>query len=394
MSDIFAIAVPKWGIEMVEGTLNQWNKSVGDAVAKGDEILEMESDKIINVWDSPIDGVLRRILVEEGETQPVGALLGVIAGADVDDATIDAFIAGFSGDTAQSSEAEKTPAPAPAPAASSANDAATRSSPSVRKLAQELSVDLNTVTGTGRRGRITEDDVRANASGGEDASGDDSVTVTALSATRQTIARRLTQAKQDIPHYYLTVEYELDGLLAHRESLNANSDQRISVNDLLLGCTARALIKEPRVNINLIDNAVHQFSTANLSVAVATDEGLYPVTLRGAENLAPDEISRSMALLAEKAASGKLEKDDLSDGSFTVSNLGMLGVKNFTAIINPPMSAILALGKAEPTPVVRNGELTTATIVSATLSCDHRAIDGAVGAKFLQALGEEIAALG
>ena len=390
MSEIYPIAVPKWGIEMVEGTVNTWNMKEGDSVSKGDEVFEMESDKITNVWDSPIEGVLRRIIAQEGDTHPVGALLGIIAAADVADAAIDQFIAGFKGD-APAEEAPKA-ATTPAPAASSPGSAATRSSPSVRKLAQELGVDLETVTGTGRRGRITDDDVRTAASDGGVGAADD-VEVIPLSATRKTIARRLSEAKRDIPHFYLTVEYELDGLLAHRKTLNASGDTKVSVNDLIVWCVARALMKEPRCNVNLVGDDIHQFKSANVSVAIATEEGLYPATVRGAENLSPAEIAAAVGKLADKAGSGKLSAEDISGGSFTVSNLGMFGVSNFTAIVNPPMGAILALGKGEQKVVVKDGEPAVATMVSATLSCDHRVIDGAVGAQFLQVLSEEIAAL-
>ncbi len=388
MSKIYPIAVPKWGIEMVEGTINTWNKSEGDSVAKGDEVFEMESDKIVNVWDSPVDGVLRKVIAEEGDAHPVGALLGIIAPADVSDEDIDAYIANYSNDEGEATE----PAPAPAPAPSGGgSDAYTRSSPTVRKLADELGVDLSTVEGTGRRGRITEDDVRA-AAGGE-AGSDEDIEVIPLSATRKTIAKRLTEAKQTIPHFYLTVEYEIDGLLAHRAGLNEGGDTKVSVNDLVVWCVGQALMKEPRVNVNLVGDDIHQFKHANVSVAIATDEGLYPATVRGVDGMSPAEIAAATGVLAEKAKTGKLEKADITGGSFTVSNLGMFGVSNFTAIVNPPMGAILALGKGEQKVVVKDGEQTVATVINATLSCDHRVIDGAVGAKFLQVLGEEIAGL-
>jgi pyruvate dehydrogenase E2 component (dihydrolipoamide acetyltransferase) len=394
MSEIYPIAVPKWGIEMVEGTINQWNKSEGDAVAKGDEVFEMESDKIVNVWDSPVDGVLRRIIAGEGDARPVGALLGVIAAADVDDADIDAFIASF-GDEQARPDTAPTESSAPATAAKTGgpNDAYTRSSPAVRKLADELGVDLNLIDGTGRRGRITEDDVRAAAGPADEAVASDQVDIIPLSPTRRTIARRLTEAKQSIPHYYLTAEYELDGLMAHRARLNESGDTRISVNDLIVWCVSRALMKEPRVNVNVINDEIHQFRSANVAVAVATDDGLYPVTLRQAETMSPAELAQATSELARKASNGTLAREDLSGGSFTVSNLGMYGVTAFTAIVNPPMGAILALGKGEQKMVVRNGEPAVATVISATLSCDHRVIDGAVGASFLAALGEEIAGL-
>ena len=390
MSDIYPIAVPKWGIEMVEGTITNWNKAEGDAISKGDEVFEMESDKIVNVWDSPVDGVLRRVLVPAGDAHPVGALLGVIADASVADSDIDAFIAAHSSAPA---EAEAAPA-AGEPAAKQTvqtGDAYTRSSPSVRRLADELGVDLGTVTGTGRRGRITDEDVKAAAGGVSGAP--DGVEVIPLTATRKTIARRLTEAKQTIPHFYLTAEYELDGLLAHRAALNESGDVKVSVNDLIVWCVAQALMKEPRVNVNLVGDDIHQFSAAHVSVAIATDDGLYPATVYNADSKSPAEIAAATAELADKAQTGKLAKEDISGGSFTVSNLGMYGITQFTAIVNPPMGAILALGKATQQVVVEDGEQRVATVLNATLSCDHRVIDGAVGAQYLAVLGEVIAGL-
>jgi pyruvate dehydrogenase E2 component (dihydrolipoamide acetyltransferase) len=391
VSEIYPIAVPKWGIEMVEGTITSWNKSEGDAIAKGDEVFEMESDKIVNVWDAPVAGVLRRIIAAAGDAHPVGALLGVIAAADVSDADIDQFIAEHSATRAETESAPAAAETATPQQTIQTGDAYTRSSPSVRRLADELGVDLGAVTGTGRRGRITDDDVKAAT--GSDSSAPEGVQVIPLSATRKTIARRLTEAKQSIPHFYLTAEYALDGLLAHRAKLNETGSVKVSVNDLLVWSVAQALMKEPRVNVNLVDDSIHQFDAAHISVAIATEEGLYPATVRNADTLSPAEIAEATAALAEKAKTGKLTKDDISGGSFTVSNLGMFGITQFTAIINPPMGAILAMGKASQQAVVREGEIGIATMLSVTLSCDHRVIDGAVGAQFLATLDEVIAAL-
>ena len=391
MSEIYPIAVPKWGIEMVEGTITTWNKSEGDAIAKGDEVFEMESDKIVNVWDAPVAGVLRRIVAAAGDAHPVGALLGVIAAADVSDADIDQFIAEHSANKADTEAAPAAAETAAPQQTIQTGDAYTRSSPSVRRLADELGVDLGTVTGTGRRGRITDDDVKAATGGGSGAP--EGMQVIPLSATRKTIARRLTEAKQSIPHFYLTAEYALDGLLAHRAKLNETGSVKVSVNDLLVWSVAQALMQEPRVNVNLVDDSIHQFDAAHISVAIATEEGLYPATVRNANALSPAEIAEATAALAEKAKTGKLTKDDISGGSFTVSNLGMFGITQFTAIINPPMGAILAMGKASQQAVVREGEIGIATMLSVTLSCDHRVIDGAVGAQFLATLDDVIAAL-
>lgn len=411
MSKIYPVAVPKWGIEMVEGTVTSWNKSVGEAITKGDEIFEMESDKIVNVWEAPVDGVLRRILAEEGEARAVGELLAVIAAEDVDDAAIDAFISEFAGgeateEAAEATAAEDKPAaaaPTPSTSASSvapSSDGARRVNPVVRRLADELGVNLDNITGSGRNGRITKEDIVAAAEAGDSSSAaNDGVStgkdydVIPLSATRKTIARRLSEAKRDIPHFYLNVDLDLDPLLAHRARINEETDTKVSVNDLLVWCVSRALLEEPRINVNLVGDDIHQFTCAHVSVAVATDDGLYPVTIRNADTKSPQEIAAATAALAEKAKSGTLAHEDISGGSFTVSNLGMFGVDNFTAIINPPMAAILAVGRGQQRVVVRDGEAAVGNVLSASLSCDHRAVDGAVGAQFLMRLQEQLAKL-
>ena len=404
MSDIYPIAVPKWGIEMVEGTIVTWTKAVGDAVSKGDEVFEMESDKIVNVWESPVDGVLRRRIVEEGETLPVGELLGVIAAAEVDDAAIDDFIRNFAGQEATADPEPATvaapaspPATPPATGIAPSSDTGRRVNPVVRRLAAELGVDLDTVTGTGRNGRITKEDVELAAQSGGGATAATAepadVEVIPLSPTRKTIGKRLSEAKREIPHFYLTTEYELDSMLAHRASLNESGGQKVSINDLLVWCVAQALMKVPQVNVNLVGDDIHQFKHANVAVVIATDDGLYPATVYQADTLSPAEIAARTAALAERARSGSLTREDISGGSFTVSNLGMFGVSTFSAIVNPPMGAILALGKGSEQVVVRDGAPAVATVVNATLSCDHRVIDGVVGARFLEALGQEIRAV-
>ena len=395
--------MPKWGIEMVEGTIAGWLKAVGDSVASGDEVFEMESDKIVNVWESPVDGVLRRLLAEEGDTRPVGGLLGVIADASVDDAAIDDFIANFGGAETPAAEPAAAPAPAPAPAARAETAAPAdtggkrRLNPVVRRLAEELGVDLDAVVGTGRNGRVTREDVEAAAAGGGAATAEPAVAegydVTPLSPVRKTAARRLTQAKQDIPHFYLTADLCIDGLLTHRKTLNAEGATKVSVNDLLVWCVARALLEEPGVNVNLVDDNVHQFANANVAIAIATDNGLFPATIPAADALSPAQIAGAAAALAEKARTGTLERADISNGSFMVSNLGMFGVTQFNAIINPPMGAILAVGAGEQRVVVRDGAPAVASMLTVTLSCDHRVIDGALGAQWLAAFKQQVESL-
>ena len=257
--------------------------------------------------------------------------------------------------------------------------------------------DLDTVAGTGRNGRITKEDVElaAQSGGGATAATVEpaDVEVIPLSPTRKTIGKRLSEAKREIPHFYLTTEYELDSMLAHRASMNESGGRKVSVNDLLVWCVAQALMKVPQVNVNLVGDDIHQFKHANVAVVIATDDGLYPATVYQADTLSPAEIAARTAALAERARSGSLTREDISGGSFTVSNLGMFGVSTFSAIVNPPMGAILALGKGSEQVVVRDGAPAVATVVNATLSCDHRVIDGVVGARFLEALGQEIRAV-
>ena len=416
-SGIHALAIPKWGIEMENGTVTSWHSNVGDSVTKGDELVDIESDKIMNTLEATATGVLKRVLLEEGDTLGVGELIGIIADEDASDDAIDAFIAEFNAALGKSDstkpEATKvaatsgvaTTAADPAPAATSAAPTKVRVSPPVRRLAEKLAVDIATVVGSGPNGRITSADVEAAASGASaDTSSEtetapaaksaDEYTATALNATQQTIAGRLVESKQSVPHFYLSVDIKLDALLQKRQALNADQKQKVSINDLIVWCTARALMATPQINAQLVGNEVRQFKHADIAVAVATDRGLLTPIIRAAEEMSPLEISSNIAGMIEKAKNGGLERNDIVGGSFTVSNLGMYGVDSFDAIINPPQVAILALGKAKKQVVVGDDDDTSvATILSANLSSDHRVVDGALGGKFLSALKSEMEAL-
>ena len=415
-SGIYALAIPKWGIEMENGTVTKWYSSVGDSVTLGDELVDIESDKIMNTLEATATGVLRRILLEVDDTLGVGELIGIIADADASDEAIDAFIADFNASlgksedgaseepaaqpvtsTANTANAEVASVAATAPAASE-TPKKVRVSPPVRRLAEKLGVDTATVVGTGANGRITSADVEAAANGSAAepaaASADqtsDEYTAVALTSTQKTIASRLVESKQSVPHFYLSVDIELDALLAKRQTLNAEQTQKVSINDLIVWCTARALVAVPKINAQLVDDEIRQFAHADISVAVATDRGLLTPIIRAAETLSPVEVSTSISAMIEKAKNGGLERNDIVGGSFTVSNLGMYGVTSFDAIINPPQVAILALGKAQKQVVVGNDDETrVATVLSANLSSDHRVVDGALGGTFLSALKQEI----
>ena len=401
-NSIVAVSVPKWGIEMVEGTINGWHAKVGDSVSKGAELIDIETDKIVNVLEAPADGVLRRIVGEEGETLGVGQLLGIICDASVSEADIDAFIAAYKEPVATDDSKAETEA-APVAAASPSKPAAAgktggRVSPVVKRRAKELGVDVSTVVGTGSNGRITAEDVELAAANVGEATTDTVATddatqysVSKLNNTQKTTGKRLVESKQSVPHFYLSTTIELDALLAKRAQLNSEQAQNVSINDLIVWCTARALMAVPEVNAQLLNDEVHQYQHADICIAVATDRGLLTPILRVADQLSPIEIAEQAGVLIDKAKNGGLQREDIDGGSFTVSNLGMFGIDSFDAIVNPPQVAILALGKGKKQMVVREDDSThVVTCMNANLSCDHRVVDGAVGGRFLAALKQEI----
>ena len=408
--NIHAIAVPKWGIEMIEGTLNTWRKDVGDDVALGEEILELESDKIVNMLEAGGRGVLRRQLAAPGETLGVGALLGIIASEEVEDADIEAFIAKWqAAEAAKSRPGSAKQSESAAPRAKTVSPVRTdaqapqgnvRVSPVVRRRAAELGVDLTKVRGSGRGGRITREDVEAftESSDSEEPpeAQEHAYEEQPMSSMRRTIARRMQGAKQSIPHFYLTIDLPLDELNSYRARLNEEAGTaRVSVNDLLIWCIGQALKEVPEVNVQYGENdTVRQFNQSDISVGVATERGLITPVVRAVDRKSPREIASDMAAIAEKARAGKLSMDEIEGGTFTLSNLGMMDVREFSAIINPPQAAILAAGKSEERVVVEDREMCIRTRMTVTLSCDHRVIDGAVAARFLQNLTHQVTNLG
>jgi len=409
---IHPITMPKWGIEMQEGTITTWNIAPGQAIGKGENLLEVETEKIVNSVEAPIAGTLRRIVAQPGEVHKVGALIGVFATTDVGDAEIDQFVASFKGPDA-SFEPQPSQAASPAPvmtappvavstpssvAASADEGAEARVSPIARRFAEQLGVDLTKVKGTGRNGRISKEDVEAYAAANAPStaaaasSGTGPANATTrekLSSMRATIARRLVESKQTIPHYRLAADVDAGALLARRAAL-ANAGTRVSINDLIVRACALALVEHPAVNAQLSGDEVVRYADADIALAVATDNGLITPILRAANRKALAAIATESAALAERARSGKLTRDDITGGTFTVSNLGMFGLDRFDAIINPPQVAILAVGAARDAVVVRNGQPAVGKVIALTLSCDHRVVDGAVGAAFLKTLRELI----
>lgn len=393
---IYPVTIPKWGIEMQEGTVVDWHIQEGAEVTRGDELIDVETDKIVNTMEAPTSGVLRRCIAEKGETLKVGALLGVIAPPDLEDSAIDAFISGFKpadapsaqDDTGavravQSEPVEKTTEVARQ--SGKARSGKIRVSPAAAHLAKELGVDIKQVTASGRR--ISPQDVQryaeTHAASESEEPEDLPYEAQTLSATRQSIARKLTEAKQQIPHFYLSMTITMDAALARREEINTQSAQKISVNDVVMRATVLALQSVPDMNIHLVQDEIRRFRQVNLAMAVATDRGIITPVIHGADSMSIAELAATASALGERARDTSLTREDLEGGTFTISNLGMYGISEFQAIINPPQGAILALGSCEEQLVPDAESFRKASIMRISLSCDHRAIDGALGAKFL-----------
>jgi pyruvate dehydrogenase E2 component (dihydrolipoamide acetyltransferase) len=414
-----AVTMPKWGIEMTEGTITGWRVREGARIERGAEILDVETEKIVNAVEAPASGVLRRVTAGEGQTCAVGALIGVIADEQASDADIAHFVESFVAAVVSfDSPGAGTPAPTLPPAVSiaaadapcgaspgadhaieSGSDDA-RVSPIARRIALRLGVDLSRVTGTGRNGRISKEDVEAfaartagvqttstaDASGTNAGASGTGAKRIRMSARRATIARRLLESKQTIPHFRLDAEIDMGPLLQMKREHAAPGADRVTLNDLLLRAVALALVRHPMVNAQSEGEEIVQFENADVAIAVAAQAGLVTPIVRAANLKSLAAIAKESRDLIERARLGTLLREEISGGTFTISNLGMYGISRFDAIINAPQVAILAVGAVSQRPVVRAGALSIAEMVTLTLSADHRVVDGAVGAAFLATL--------
>jgi pyruvate dehydrogenase E2 component (dihydrolipoamide acetyltransferase) len=435
---------------MEEGRLVKWLKNEGDTVKSGEPLAEVETDKAIMELVARGDGVLRKRFVGEGDSRPVGQLVGVIAAPDEN---IDAIVAEAGGATAgaaagnapqeaaatvaqtrESSGASAVPrrpnesqgeastppqqkvaasagapsgprppaAPAPRPQSQPAEgNGGVRSSPLARRLAREQGLDLGQLRGSGPGGRIIRRDIEAAAGASTQAPAagvrapqparEGDFQDLALTQIRKTIARRLSESIGPIPTFYLTAEYDLGRVEDMRKAMAALGDDfKVSVNDVLLKAVATALTQHPEVNAHWLGDRIRMFNRVHLGVAVATDDGLIVPVIFDADRKSMREISAEVKQLAGLARERRLKPEQYTGSSFSVSNLGMYGIDQFTAIINPPETGILAIGRAEDKVVSVNGEFVVRKRLRLTMSCDHRAVDGAVGARFLQTLGRMI----
>ncbi|MGI5421092.1 dihydrolipoamide acetyltransferase family protein [Actinomadura luteofluorescens] len=416
------ILMPRLSDTMEEGVISSWQKQPGDEVAVGDVIVDIETDKAVMEYEAYEAGVLEKILVGEGETAAIGAPIAVIApagGARPEPAPA------AEARPAAEPEAVAEPEPAveaasePAPVATAAppqtggRPAASRppSSPLARRLARDHGIDLNALSGSGPGGRIVRADIEAAvraagpaapapaaaaqapaapAAPAVQARADDpDVEAVPLNRFRKVAARRLTESKREAPHFYLNREVDAEALLAFRATLNeALAPAKVSVNDLVVKAVATALREHPAVNVSYTEENLLFHKRVHVGVAVAVEDGLVVPVVRDADRMSVSQIGRETRELAAKARDGKLSAREMSGGTFSVSNLGMFGVDSFSAVINPPEAAILAVGAVRDEPVVRDGQVVPGKRMTVTLSVDHRATDGATAAKFLARLAE------
>jgi len=407
------ILMPALSPTMTEGNLVKWHKKEGDTVKAGDVIAEIETDKATMEVEAVDEGKIGKILVPEGTekvkvNQPIAILLeeGEDASALEKMKTTAASAPEKTPEAPQATHPtlEKKPELKVVPQAA-VSDTRVFATPLARRIAEDAHLNLGSVLGSGPRGRVIKADVeQALAQGGAAPAFRPSAPSTLLSGyepaydiiqpsnMRKVIAKRLVDSKQTIPHFYVTVECGIDALLKAREQINIRADgaYKLSVNDFIIKACGVALTHVPEANASWINDQIYLYKAADVAVAVAIDGGLITPVIRAAESKGLVEISREMKDLAGRAREGKLKPEEFQGGTFSLSNMGMYGVKEFSAIINPPQGCILAVGAGEERPVVKGGLLTSATMMTCTLSVDHRVVDGAVGANFLKAFKELI----
>ncbi len=411
------VRMPKMSDTMTEGVVAKWHKNVGDTIKSGDLVAEIETDKATMEFESFQDGVLLYKGVEEGKSAPVDGILAILGKAGEDYKALleqekakapsaeTPATASKKPEAAPAAESQKpaapaAPAPVPvketAPVATAAAVAGDRvkASPLAKKLAEGKGIDLTKIMGSGDGGRVVKRDIDwfkpgsfvASAGMQADAVTTESFDEIAVSQMRKTIAKRLVESKFSAPHFYLTMEINMDRCMDARESINAVAEAKISVNDFVIKACAATLRQHPKVNSSWLEDRIRVNHHIHIGVAVGIDEGLLVPVVRFADSKSLTQINSEVKLLAQKARDKKLQPAEWEGNTFTISNLGMFGIDEFTAIINPPDACILAVGGVKEAAVIKNGRISRASIMKVTLSCDHRVVDGVTGAKFLQTL--------
>ncbi|GBR03381.1 pyruvate dehydrogenase complex dihydrolipoamide acetyltransferase [Gluconobacter cerinus] len=398
------ILMPALSPTMTEGKLARWLKNEGDTVSAGDVIAEIETDKATMEVEAVDEGILGRILVQEGaEGVAVNTPIAILVeeGEDVPAASSAQAPASVA-----AADAPAAPVNVPTPVTKAAVTAESSErifvSPLAKRMAKERGIALTSLNGTGPNGRILKRDVEKGgqptttapkATPAAPVASEGSVTRVPNSTMRKVIARRLTESKTQVPHFYVSVDIELDALLALRSKLNATAEDnsfKLSVNDMMIKAVGLALKKVQGLNVQFTDSETLHFDNVDISMAVSIPDGLITPIIRNADQKSLREISREAKDLAKRARAGKLKPEEFQGGTFSISNMGMFGVRDFAAIINPPQAGILAIASGEKRAVVRGDQLAIATVMTATLSVDHRAVDGALGAQWLNALRDII----
>jgi pyruvate dehydrogenase E2 component (dihydrolipoamide acetyltransferase) len=410
------ILMPKLSDTMTEGVVAEWHKKVGDSVDSGELLAEIETDKATMEFESFYDGVLLHIGVAKGDTAPVNDILAIIGekGEDVDKIIAEHQKEGDSkeGDSKkeekeevqepvkeEAPKEEKKPEPAtskqevPTADETSTSDGRIFASPLAKKLADEKGINLANVKGSAENGRIVKRDIEnyvpydrpegSNAPVPRAAATEESYTDVNISQMRKTIAKRLSESKFTAPHFYLTMDIDMDNAMNARKAVNANDDVRISFNDMVIKACAIALRKHPKVNSAWLGDKIRINDHVHIGVAVAVEEGLLVPVVRFADTKGMMQIGGEVKEYAKKAKDKKLQPEDWAGNTFTISNLGMYNIEEFTAIVNPPDSCIMAIGGIKQVPVVKDGEVVPGNVMRVTLSCDHRVVDGVTGSEFL-----------
>jgi pyruvate dehydrogenase E2 component (dihydrolipoamide acetyltransferase) len=413
------VIMPKLSPTMEEGQISRWLKKEGDKVSMGEPLAEIDTDKATMEMQALANGVLRKILINEGQAAPLGQTIAVIGEPDEDIAALIAEAPAQTEPKAEKAEEEPAPQPQAAAAAASAESRPASASdgrqpqlvtsdsgrlivsPLAARMAAEAGLDLRSLQGSGPGGRIIKRDIEAALSEPKPAPAAQgfprAVEAGRLpqvaspyrdepaSEIRKTIAKRLVTSLGPVPHFFLTTEIEMDRAAEMRRGINAlDPDLKISINDIIIKVVAAALMQHPEVNASFQEKFVRYYEHADIGVAVAIEDGLITPVVRAADQKSLSQIASEVRELAERARSRKLKPEEYTGATFSVSNLGMFGIDEFTAVINPPEGAILAIGAMSAKPVVRDNEIVIRQIMRVTMSCDHRVIDGATGARFLQ----------